>query len=149
MDASKTGLELGLPPIGRHIPRQVAKEFVMGETVTSSPVLGFIELIRGLQPLDPACRDLAGKATQEASWAGYHLLDDLLFFKNRLVIPAQGSLRQELLRRHHDDPRAGHGGSARTLELLQRNYHWEGIADNVKDYVGKCAICQGNQVPQH
>ena len=54
-----------------------------------------------------------------------------------------------MLERHHDDPRAGHGGFARTLELLKRSYHWEGIDDDVKRYVSECSVCQGNRVPRH
>ena len=79
--------------------------------------------------------------------AGYYRTGGLLYFKDRLVIP--GSLRRELLRRHYNDPRADYGGSARTLDLLLRFYYWEGIADDVKDYVSKCSVCQGNRVPRY
>ena len=71
--------------------------------------------------------------------AGYYRTDNLLYFKDRLVIP--GSLRRELLRRHYNNPRVGHGGLAKTLDLLSRSYHWEGIANDVKDYVSKCSVC--------
>jgi len=131
----------------RHIPNRVAKELVNDATVTDGSIpLEFLELVRGLQAQDPSL-SMEGTAVATGTRAGYYRTDGLLYFKDRLIIP--GSLRRELLRRHYDDPRVGHGSLARILDLLSRFYYWEGIADDVKDYVSKCSVCQGNRVPRH
>ena len=37
---------------------------------------------------------------------------------------------------------AGHFGMDRTLELIQRRWHWKGIQRDVREYVQTCATCQ-------
>ena len=48
----------------------------------------------------------------------------------------------EIIQKHHDSPVAGHPGYEKTIELLQRNYWWPGMATLVKDYVARCNTCQ-------
>ena len=89
-------LELGLPPVGLYIPRQVARELVTGETVTEEPVLGpFVSCFMACSHSDPICRDTAGTARKYAGRTGYHMMGDLLCFNSRVVIPEQGALRRE------------------------------------------------------
>jgi len=54
-----------------------------------------------------------------------------------------------LIRRHHDIPQAGHGGTAKTTELLQRKYYWPHMWDTIKQYIKKCDICQRTKVVRH
>ena len=61
----------------------------------------------------------------------YHIANGVLFFKDRVIVPARGALRRELLKGHYNNPCAGHGGAGRTLELLNRNFHWVGMVNNV------------------
>lgn len=72
----------------------------------------------------------------------------LLCYADRLYIPVAGNLRSRLIQICHDDPLAGHFGRARTIELLQRKYHWEGLQNEVRDYIASCAICQGVKAPR-
>ena len=48
---------------------------------------------------------------------------DALRYKDRLYVPPESSIRQEILRLHHDHEMAGHFGSERTLELVKRHYY--------------------------
>lgn len=75
--------------------------------------------------------------------------EGLMRFKNRIYIPAGNNLRQELLSIHHDDPLAGHFGRTRTLELVQRKYHWPNIDRDVAEYVQDCQVCQGVTAKRH
>jgi Integrase zinc binding domain len=50
------------------------------------------------------------------------------------------------IRKHHDVPLAGHLASARTLELLGRNYYWNGMAKLVREYCAACSVCQESRV---
>ena len=74
--------------------------------------------------------------------------DDLLFFHNRVYMPDERSVREELLKQHHDDPLAGHFGTKRTTELLSRSYYWPNMEKEVHDYIRTCAVCQRAKVPQ-
>ena len=48
----------------------------------------------------------------------------------------------EIIQKHHDSLVAGHPGYEKTIELLQRNYWWPGMATLVKDYVARYDTCQ-------
>ena len=60
--------------------------------------------------------------------------------RQRLVVPT--SLRQRILRECHDVPSVGHVGIRRTLELLERSYHWKGMRGDATSYVRTCPTCQ-------
>jgi hypothetical protein len=66
--------------------------------------------------------------------------------KRGLYIPANESLRIELIRKHHDVPLAGHLASVRTSELLGRKYYWNGMHKMVREYCAACGVCQGSRV---
>ena len=40
-----------------------------------------------------------------------------------LYVPEETFVREELLRRHHNDPLAGHFGVDKTLKLMTRKYY--------------------------
>jgi len=39
-----------------------------------------------------------------------------------------------IIRAYHDTPFSGHQGSERTLAKIRQQFHWKGIATQVKDY---------------
>ena len=47
-----------------------------------------------------------------------------------------------MLRECHDVPSVGHVGIRRTLELVQRQWHWRGLPGDVVSYVLSCPMCQ-------
>jgi transposase InsO family protein len=143
------------------IPYAVAAEVCAGEVVGAEhPSRQFYESIAALQQGDIDCRALITAARQrfvdgtaDASHVrstGYDVDDQgTLRFKGRLVIPAAPAVRRELVRLHHDDPRAGHFGNRKTVELLKRRFHWENIDTDVQTYVNHCQVCLGNRQPRH
>ena len=60
--------------------------------------------------------------------------------QKRLVVPT--SLRQRILRECHDVPSVGHVGIRRTLELLERSYHWKHMQTDATNYIWTCSIYQ-------
>ena len=50
-------------------------------------------------------------------------------------------MRQRILWECHDIPSVGHVGIRRTLELLERSYHWRSRKDATQ-YIQTCPICQ-------
>ena len=61
---------------------------------------------------------------------------------SRLYMPESNILWMEIIQKHHDSPVSGHPGYEKTIELLQRNYWWPGMATLVKDCVARCDTCQ-------
>src|ERR1700730_17066406 len=66
-------------------------------------------------------------------------------YKNRLWIPPDAALREKIIRGHHDTPLAGHPGSSRTQELIERNYWWKELHQDMINYVSGCDKCQQNK----
>jgi hypothetical protein len=63
----------------------------------------------------------------------------------RILVPDHADVRERVMKAHHANPFSGHQGRIRTLDLIHRNYHWGGIAGDVKTYVGQCHECQINK----
>ena len=60
--------------------------------------------------------------------------------QTKIVVPAQ--LKQQVLRECHDIPAVGHVGIRRTMELVDRHFHWRGMRKDVASYVQTCPTCQ-------
>ena len=61
------------------------------------------------------------------------------------VIPTK--LQQEALHQSHDQPSAGHQGTAKTLARLQQEAYWVGMAKDVQRYCQQCTTCQQAKLP--
>ncbi|KAD5318340.1 hypothetical protein E3N88_18286 [Mikania micrantha] len=70
------------------------------------------------------------------------LVDGLLFFQRRLVIPDVSDLRSRLLQAAHDSPIGGHGGFLKTSKRLTSQYFWPQMNKDIHLYVQRCLICQ-------
>ena len=104
----------------------------------------FILLVQRLQQLDPEVQshinNVKSKDGQSAIWSVD--AQGLLRYKDRVWIPAEATVKAEILRHFHDDPLAGHFGVNRTEELIQRQFYWKGMRKEIQEYVRSCAICQ-------
>jgi hypothetical protein len=69
----------------------------------------------------------------------------LRYYDDKIYVPDHGSLRQEILREHHDSMTAGHFGQARTLELVRRHFFWPTLTKDINQYVASCEECQRNK----
>ena len=59
--------------------------------------------------------------------------DGLLYYKDRLFIPANEHLLTEIAKGCHDSKVAGHFGQEKTIELVTTNFYWEKLADWIND----------------
>lgn len=66
----------------------------------------------------------------------------LLFFHNKLYVPALPHVRAALIQEAHSTPSAGHQGVARTQALLAEHYYWPELKADVRNVVLTCDICQ-------
>ena len=135
------------------VPRREIKG--VPETAYEEPKRPMKSLIRQLQPHDKWMQSFKENMgpTQERprnrSQAWNLDSEGLLRHNNRLYIPCDQGLREELINNCHDDPLAGHFGAAKTQELLSRKYYWNGMTDEVAEYVKSCDVCQRTKSPRH
>ena len=75
------------------------------------------------------------KGNNEALPKHWDMEDGLLYYKDRLFIPANEDLLTEIAKGCHDSKVAGHFGQEKTIELVTRNFYWEKLRDWINDYV--------------
>ncbi|EKM48439.1 uncharacterized protein PHACADRAFT_58702, partial [Phanerochaete carnosa HHB-10118-sp] len=70
----------------------------------------------------------------------------LVTWKNRIYVPVNRKLREQIIAHHHDTPLAGHPGQYKTHEMVTRNYWWPRIREDIRKYVAGCEKCQKTKV---
>ena len=50
--------------------------------------------------------------------------DGYIMVNDRLYVPNSDTLRDDIIRAHHDSPLSGHPGKVKTWELIKRDYWW-------------------------
>ncbi|KAD4888403.1 hypothetical protein E3N88_20476 [Mikania micrantha] len=111
-------------------------------TLTMPVCVEVDEIRRGLH-IDAYTSNLLQKlSTNPDDLIDFTLVDGLLFFRNRLVIPDVADLRLRLLHAAHDSPVGGHGGFLKTSKRLSLQYFWPQMTKDIRLYVQRCLICQ-------
>jgi hypothetical protein len=77
------------------------------------------------------------------------LQDGFIFHKGCILVPADDSIKRDILLHCHDSPAAGHFGLHKTFELVQRTYNWPAMRLFVKKFVVSCDVCQRNKSARH
>ena len=58
--------------------------------------------------------------------------DGVVYMEERIYIPNNKKIREEILKENHDSVDLGHPGQYRMLELLKRTYWWPRLKEDVK-----------------
>ena len=100
---------------------------------------------------DEGTRMLWGPA-QKYMWNNrqlFHLTDGIVCKRldDRDVLVVPRSLREEVMKSHHDLPLAGHPGRERTLARVKHRYFWYGMTPDITEYVQGCPACNINKTP--
>ena len=61
--------------------------------------------------------------------------DGVITWKQRVYVPRNKRLREDIIREHHDSITGGHPGRYKTQELITRNYWWPGIQGDIQKYI--------------
>jgi Ni,Fe-hydrogenase I cytochrome b subunit len=56
-------------------------------------------------------------------------------------MPTSTMVKQELLQVHYDDLYIRHLRVKKTVALLWYKFYWEGMKDDIKEYIYICAVC--------
>ena len=67
----------------------------------------------------------------------------------KIWIPNEKGIRTTLVAKHHDPPEAGHRGTAKTTEPINRRYYWPKIRKAIKQFIKHCYTCQRTKVVRH
>jgi len=70
----------------------------------------------------------------------------MAYMEERIYIPNNKKLREEILKEHHDPADIRHPEQHRMLELLKRTYLWPGLKEDIKKYMQGCLKYQQNKV---
>jgi len=76
-------------------------------------------------------------------------MDRLLYYKNRVYIPENEALQNEIAQGCHDSLVAGHVRQENTIVIVTSDFYRKGLADWISDYVRSCDECQHSKSPRH
>jgi hypothetical protein len=82
-------------------------------------------------------------------WIDPHQLKQLngIWYKEGRVVATEDLTgKSKIIQAHHDPPVHGHPGINRTTQIVEHNYWWLQLRQDVKDYVQGCADCQCHKV---
>jgi transposase InsO family protein len=71
----------------------------------------------------------------------------LVYFRGLIYVPK--TLREEIIKLHHDTPLYGHMGTEKTIEQISRNYYFPNMRRKVEKYMKNCTICQQDKPARH
>lgn len=104
-----------------------------------------------VQEVQHACcnDDEAAKVIQQLKDEVCHnkkftFVNQQLFYRNRVFIPASGNLRERVMKDFHCGHEGGHSGYLRTYKRVARNFCWPGMKRMIRKFVAECDICQRN-----
>lgn len=115
---------------------------------TSQAQQELVRQIKRLLPSDEHFKEVKDSLSNEEN-SQYEFKDNLLFYQGKLYLPANESLRLQVLRQAHDSPLAGHPGRDKTLSNLNRFFYWPGMSTSAESYVKTCDLCQRSKSPRH
>ena len=91
--------------------------------------------------------DEAQKIRAEGLKNGYEEVEGILHHQGLFFVP--GSIRTELISRHHDDPLAEHFGIHKIKDLISRKYYWLSLRRDIEDNVKGYDVCLGSKAIRH
>ena len=102
------------------------------------------ELQKIQNALERGEKEMKGIALGLCQWKEEHL-----WYGKKIWIPEDEGLRMTIISQYHDSSLAGHGGIAKTTELVSRQYYWPKMRETIKRYVKNCDTCQRSKVVRH
>ena len=76
----------------------------------------------------------------------YRIVDDIIYYKNRIYLVQESMLRKKIIQAAHDSPLSGHQGFLKTYRQMRERFSWMGLKGEVMKHVQECSICQQNKI---
>ncbi len=74
---------------------------------------------------------------------------EMIEYNESLYVSEDFSVKEELLKHHHDDLLAKHFNADKISKLLNCKYYWKSIIKDVKQYINTCDIYQRMKMKHH
>jgi hypothetical protein len=78
----------------------------------------------------------------------YRVFDDVIFYKDRIYLVLESTLKGKILKVCHDSPTLGHQGYFKTYRQIKERFSWKGLKDDVLKHIRECITCQQNKSEQ-
>jgi hypothetical protein len=88
-----------------------------------------------------ACEVMDGQIQDDR----YRVIDDVIFYKDRVYLVPDSGLKKKILTAVHDSPLAGHQGFFKTYRQIRERFSWKGLKQDVIRHVSECVTCQQNK----
>ena len=89
-----------------------------------------------------ACEVLDGQIADDR----YRVVDDVIYYKDRIYLVPNSPLRQKIMHAAHDSPLSGHQGFLKTYRQIRERFSWKNLKGDVLRYIQECGVCQRNKV---
>ena len=76
----------------------------------------------------------------------YQVVDDVIYYKDRIYLVPNSSLRQKTMHAAHDSPLSGHQGFLKTYRQIRERFSWKNLKGDVLRHIQECRVCQRNKV---
>ena len=84
-------------------------------------------------------RDDITSGTQ--SHPGFKIEHEVLYYKNKLVIPQSSKLLSTLIEEFHTCPIGEHSGETKTYQRIATELFWVGMRKDILKFVQECTVC--------
>jgi len=71
-----------------------------------------------------------------------------LTYEGRIYVPADDTLRSQVISLFHDNTESGHFGALKTAQLVSRDFYWPAMDATVRKYVAGCELCHRIKAPR-
>ena len=76
----------------------------------------------------------------------YKVLEGIIYYKCRIYLVPNLSLKEEIIKKAHDSPPVGHPDFFKTYRMLRERFSWKGMKDDVIKYVNEFPTWKENKV---
>ncbi|KAA0043239.1 transposon Tf2-1 polyprotein isoform X1 [Cucumis melo var. makuwa] len=113
----------------------------------SIPVIVDLEVIKKEVNQDPKFQKIIVelKRLDNPTKSKYSLQNEMLKYKERLVITKSSSLIPAILDTFHNSVVGRHSGFLRTYKRVSNELYWDGMKASIKKHYEECLICQRNK----
>ena len=84
-----------------------------------------------------ACELLDGKIQDDR----YKIVDDIIYYKDKIYLVPESTLRKKIIQAAHDSPLLGHQGFLKTYRQIRERFSWKGLKGEIMQHVRECSIC--------
>jgi hypothetical protein len=69
------------------------------------------------------------------------MVDDNIYYKDRIYLVPESILKEKIMRAMHDTPLEGHSRYFKTYRQIRERFTWKGLKDDVLRHVRECMTC--------